>query len=336
MGSRERRLFDLNELPGEDEETDGVPCLQPQRAIPSSNTNTTDLFATAPGPQIITNNHAFSHASSVSGFQPFVRSISSQGSLVCAEQIRGGNWSSEVASSSKTTKGDGFKAAIPVELGSAEVKAVEKEEGEWSDAEGCADTYGSTCMPEQSLSDYGKELQEKGIDNVMDHCDPGANVESVSRNDENIRDENSDHTYLGLDLDTNDQKSNSSRNSEGNCKGDISVDGQEESGLVPKQKDIKGVEASHALKCAINPGKRSRFDQHKEAMLGKKRSRQTMFLNLEDVKQAGPIKTSTPRRQTFPAPVTIRTVKEARSTPPAERTGEKQSQPMNKDSKQDF
>ncbi|THG06572.1 hypothetical protein TEA_023293 [Camellia sinensis var. sinensis] len=334
MGSRERRLFDLNELPGEDEETDGIPCLQPQRAIPSSNTNTTDLFATAPGPQIITNNHAFSHASSVSGFQPFVRSISSQGSLVCAEQIRGGNWSSEVASSSKTTKGDGFKAAIPVELGSAEVMAVEKEEGEWSDAEGCADTYGSTCMPEQSLSDYGKELQEKGIDNVMDHCDPGANVESVSRNDENIRDENSDHTSLGLDLDTNDQKSNSSRNSEGNCKGDISVDGQEESGLVPKQKDVKGVEASHALKCAITPGKRPRFDQHKEAMLGKKRSRQTMFLNLEDVKQAGPIKTSTPRRQTFPAPVTIRTVKEARSTPPAERTGEKQSQPMNKDSKQ--
>ncbi|CAL5348743.1 unnamed protein product [Camellia sinensis] len=334
MGSRERRLFDLNELPGEDEETDGIPCLQPQRAIPSSNTNTTDLFATAPVPQIITNNHAFSHASSVSGFQPFVRSISSQGSLVCAEQIRGGNWSSEVASSSKTTKGDGFKAAIPVELGSAEVMAVEKEEGEWSDAEGCADTYGSTCMPEQSLSDYGKELQEKGIDNVMDHCDPGANVESVSRNDENIRDENSDHTSLGLDLDTNDQKSNSSRNSEGNCKGDISVDGQEESGLVPKQKDVKGVEASHALKCAITPGKRPRFDQHKEAMLGKKRSRQTMFLNLEDVKQAGPIKTSTPRRQTFPAPVTIRTVKEARSTPPAERTGEKQSQPMNKDSKQ--
>ncbi|CAI8607919.1 unnamed protein product [Vicia faba] len=50
-------------------------------------------------------------------------------------------------------------------------------------------------------------------------------------------------------------------------------------------------------------------------MLGKKRSRQTMFLNLEDVKQAGPIKTSTPRRQTFTSPVISRTVKEVRTVP---------------------
>ena len=38
-------------------------------------------------------------------------------------------------------------------------------------------------------------------------------------------------------------------------------------------------------------------DAHMEAKLGKKCNRQTMFLNLEDIKRAGPIKTPTPKRQ---------------------------------------
>ncbi|XP_061363998.1 uncharacterized ATP-dependent helicase C29A10.10c-like isoform X2 [Gastrolobium bilobum] len=95
----------------------------------------------------------------------------------------------------------------------------------------------------------------------------------------------------------------------------------EEPSLAPKQKEVKGIEASHALRCANNLGKR-KIDQRKEEMLGKKRNRQTMFLNLEDVKQAGPIKTSTPRRQTFASPVISRTVKEVRTVPPqVERVG---------------
>nr|XP_012574080.2 uncharacterized ATP-dependent helicase C29A10.10c-like isoform X2 [Cicer arietinum] len=88
----------------------------------------------------------------------------------------------------------------------------------------------------------------------------------------------------------------------------------EEPNLAPKQKEVKGIEASHALRPATIPGKR-KIDQRKEEMLGKKRSRQTMFLNLEDVKQAGPIKTSTPRRQTFASSVISRTVKEVRTVP---------------------
>nr|KYP63681.1 putative helicase DDB-G0274399 [Cajanus cajan] len=88
----------------------------------------------------------------------------------------------------------------------------------------------------------------------------------------------------------------------------------EEPTLIPKQKEVKGIEASHALRCANNPGKR-KIDQRKEEMLGKKRNRQTMFLNLEDVKQAGPIKTSTPRRQTFSSPIISRTIKEVRTVP---------------------
>ncbi|XP_057502593.1 helicase sen1-like isoform X2 [Actinidia eriantha] len=335
MGSRERLFIDLNEIPvEEDEETNAVTCFQTQRVIPSSNVHTSDLITTSPGLQRIVNNCAFSHASTVSGFQPFVRPKSSPVSLVCAEQMRAVDMRCEVASLSKTNNGEDTIEAPQIDLGSAEIQVVEKEEGEWSDAEDSASAHGSSGMGEQSLSGPGKESEGKGMANLRDHFKVGANTEDVSQNDDKIKDENGDRISLGLDLDTSGQKSISSRSLGGNCEGDVSMDGREEPGLVPKQKEVKGIEASHALKCANNPGKRPRFDQHKEAMLGKKRSRQTMFLNLEDVKQVGSIKTSTPRRQNIPAPITIRTGREARPVTPTERIGEKQSQPVNKDSKQ--
>ncbi|KAE9468048.1 hypothetical protein C3L33_00037, partial [Rhododendron williamsianum] len=264
MGSRERPFFDLNELPAEEnEEAIDASCFQPQRAMPSSNRHTTEMFAASAGPQ---------------------------------KTMRAVDLGSEVASLSKIAVGEDKMQSPLVDLGSMEIRAVEKEEGEWSDAEGS-----------------------------------GMDMEAVT----GIKDENNDLSSLGLDPDTNNRKSSNSQNPEGNCKGDMSMDGQEELGFVPKQREVKGTEASHALKCANNSGKRPRFDQQKEVMLGKKRNRQTMFLKLDDIKQAGPIKTSTPRRQTFPAPVTIRTVKESRNIPPpAERNGEKQSHPMNKDPKQ--
>ncbi|KAL6984192.1 hypothetical protein U1Q18_017569 [Sarracenia purpurea var. burkii] len=300
MDSRKRPLFDLNELPtGEDEETNGVSCFQHQQAIPSSNVHTSDLFATS------------------NDLQRTMRRV---------------DFSSKVASLSKMANNEDKSAALQRDFGSAVIQAVEKEEGEWSDAEeDSTDAYGSSSMRRQSLTDHGKELMVKGMPSMMDHFNYGANTENIAQI--NIKNENNDHT-IGLNVDNNDQKNNSSQNTEGNCKADMFMDGQEEPGLVPKQREVKGVEASHALKCANNHGKRPRFDQHKEAMLGKKRNRQTMFLNLEDVKQAGPIKTSTPRRQNFPAPTTIRTVKEVRTFPPGECIGEKQSQTMTKDSKQ--
>ncbi|CBI19136.3 unnamed protein product, partial [Vitis vinifera] len=233
MGSRGRPLFDLNEPPAEDEEeNDGVFSFQPQKALPSLNSHTPDLFSTSSGLGI-------------------------------------------------------------------RIQTVEREEGEWSDDESSANVYGSSIF-------------------------------------ESTKEENNSHASVTLDPDTHDQRSNSSRNSEGNGKGDVGpMDGQEEPGLVPKLKEVKGVEASFAVKCANNPGKKHKLDQHKEAMLGKKRTRQTVFLNLEDVKQAGPMKTSTPRRQNFPAPITTRIVKEIRSVPPpAERIGEKQNHSMIKDQKQ--
>ncbi|KAK6118930.1 hypothetical protein DH2020_047326 [Rehmannia glutinosa] len=201
---------------------------KPQRAIPSTSTPTTDLFVASAGPQGIVNNHAFSHASSVSGFQPF-----------------------------------DIKAALNLQSGSVDAQAIEKEEGEWSDAEGLDDPNGRSVIHEDSSGASDKQVLEKGTVEMMECNVPVGSLEIRSP----------------------------------------------------------------------NPGDRPKLDQQKEAMLGKKRSRQTMFLNLEDVKQAGALKSSTPRRQ-IPAPTISRTVKEARPTLPSAERGDKQTQPVVRDTKQ--
>ncbi|MFQ6662828.1 hypothetical protein Gotur_030550 [Gossypium turneri] len=325
MGSRGRLLFDLNEPPAEDdEESDRGICIQPQKALPSANPHATDLFVTSSGSQRIANNHAFSHASTGSGFQPFIRPKVSTCPEVGVEPKRTGDHNSNLASSSSRSNISGeIKSQVAASFvsGSANAQAMEREEGEWSDAEGTADAYGNFCMHEEV-----KASQEQGVQELESNA-LGVTVESVSAA------ENS-HSPLRLEQHLNEQKGNSVQISEGDGKGNISIDGQEEPVLVPKQREVKGIEASHALKCANNPVKR-KIDQQKEAMLGKKRNRKTMFLNLEDVKQAGPIKTSTPRRQNFPTPVITRTVKEVRTNPQSgERAGEKQGQPINEDQKQ--
>lgn len=336
MGSKGKPLFDLNEPPAEDdEENDGVFCFQPQRAVPSSSSHTSDLFAASSSAQKIANNHAFSHASSVSGFQPFTRTKGAQGAEVSGDQKSLGDVSSKSASS-KPSNGEDKYEASRLELGSGDYQLVEKEEGEWSDAEGSADSHRSNnSIHERLITRSNIVEQVKQVAEMAEDSYPGSGVESISCNPANhINDGNSNHASLGLDSFSNDRKNSSSRNSQSNCKADISKDGHEDSALVPKPREAKGAEASHALKFANSSGKRPKLDQHKEAMLGKKRSRQTMFLNLEDVKQAGAIKSSTPRRQ-IPAPIMTRIVKEIRPTlVPAELSGENQIQPTNKDPKQ--
>jgi senataxin len=79
MGSGGRPLFDfdLNEPPTEDnDEKDSVFCCQPQKTQPSTNSHSSDLLVASTAAQGIMNNDAFSHASTVSGFQPFIRSKS--------------------------------------------------------------------------------------------------------------------------------------------------------------------------------------------------------------------------------------------------------------------
>ncbi|XP_017609328.1 uncharacterized ATP-dependent helicase C29A10.10c-like [Gossypium arboreum] len=325
MGSRGRPLFDLNEPPAEDdEESDLASCFQPQKALPSANAHTSDLSVTLTGSQQRVNSDRFLHVSSDLGFQTFIQPKASSLTKVDIELERPEDQNSNLASSSSKSKSNnsretkGLVAASSVSA-STNAQAGEREEGEWSDAEDSADASGSNSIHEEV-----KASQKRAINEVMDHSSAsGMIIQSVSATENN-------HSPLKLDQFLNDQMGNSSQNSEGSGKGDITIDGQEESGLVSKQREVKGIEASHTLRCANNLGKR-KIDQQKEAMLGKKRNRKTMFLNLEDIKQAGPIKTSTLRKQNIPMPVVTRTVKEYHI---GERIGEKQGRPINEDQKQ--
>ncbi|KAM7518597.1 hypothetical protein LguiB_017559 [Lonicera macranthoides] len=146
-------------------------------------------------------------------------------------------------------------------------RVVEKEEGEWSDADGSTDPNTNSSMH--------KQLNAKSI-----------------------------------------------------CKGDIAVDDLEDSSLELKRGESKGVEVK---KCSNNLGKQTKFDHHKETMLGKKRNRQTMYLKWEEAKEVGPNKSSTPRRQNLLAPPRRRIVKD--TNPVLGPTEEKQIQATIKESK---
>ncbi|KAJ4954203.1 hypothetical protein NE237_031035 [Protea cynaroides] len=336
MGCRGRPFFDLNEPPTEeDEEIDAVLCLQPQKALPCLNSHASDLFSSE-GSQRILNNNAFSHATSFSGFQPFVRPkhINSIEDNV-KQKKKVDDLNSKNASS---MYGEETKTTLPLAAGPADAQVVEREEGEWSDAEGSGDAFGINLenhRSEQFTNVNNENVETQELAARSDLSATNKAFESISRDSqfpEGTKDEftnttkveNCSHVSSGLDMESFGRTGSNSRHSESNAKGDTNMDGQDESSMAVNKKDVKGIEASHALKFVNNPGKRHKLDQHKEAMLGKKRSRQTMFLNLEDVKQAGPIKTSTPKRQTFSLPMTARTVKEIRNIPsPAERSGER-------------
>ncbi|OIW17097.1 hypothetical protein TanjilG_20201 [Lupinus angustifolius] len=298
MGSRGRPLFDLNEPPAEDnDERDGVVCFQPQKTLPSTNPHGSDLFTASSAAQGIANNHAFQHASSVSGFQPFVRPKSA----------------SITEADSNSSKYEDVKVTESRIMSLANEQSTEREEGEWSDEEGSANVSGSSNLKRQS-----KDTEEQPLPAMVDGsvAVPSNGKSSNIKISDSTNEEKSSRAPIGLESNSSssEQKSNSIPNSESNIKNEASIDAQEEPILVPKQKEVKGIEASHALRCANNLGKR-KIDQRKEEMLGKKRNRQTMFLNLEDVKQAGTIKTSTPRRQISASPIVSRTVKEVRTIP---------------------
>lgn len=291
MASEGKLLFDLNELPTEDDDgSDHVNCDQPQKAVPSANPNNSGLLATPSCSQDKVNNRLFLHASTVSGFQPFVRPIAAQHTDAASEQKLDEDSVKVSLSSSRSDTLEEAKVSssmVPKDSG-----APEREEGEWTESEVPANEN------VHSSSDSKVGLPENG----------------VSSDYSKVTDQ--DNSAIGLDINSNSdlQKRSSNQISEGVAKEGASIDGLQEQGSTVKQRETKGVEASHAIKYANTTVKR-KFDQQKETMLGKKRNRQTVFLNLEDVKQAGPIKTTTPRRQNFPQPVVTRTVRESRAGP---------------------
>ncbi|KAF9610314.1 hypothetical protein IFM89_021984 [Coptis chinensis] len=299
---------------GGDGESDVVLNLQPQRIRPSLNSHTADLFAPAEGCQRILNSSSFSHEPSVSGFQPFVRPKDPHSSDELAKRHKLHHVISNVASSSNiVNQREEKKAALVLAPGFTlmDAEAVEKEEGEWSDVEGSADAFLRSpiiikqerprivdCPTEHkqgmaeraSVSSSGKAAEKSSRDVKWTE---GLKDEVVENSKGETKNHGSEFTCSGV------------RDSDDSVKGDTSIVGQEEASLAFKQRDVKGAEVQ-GIKPANNPGKKLKHDPYKEAQLGKKRSRQTVFLNLEELKQAGPLKSSTPRRQAVSSTLTAR------------------------------
>ncbi|XP_072990677.1 uncharacterized protein [Typha latifolia] len=330
MGSRGKLLFDLNELPTEEEdEKNTVVVSQPQKSLPILSNRTSNLLPPPEGCQRIIN--AFTHASSGSVFQPFVRNKDSQNLKEC--KMEGVDLNANRASTSIIANYTDDTKGARLPPAGQDVQAVEREEGEWSDVADNSDTVGTDPSDKDEIDSTEAAQEQK----ATEESETG-----LVKSDDIDKD---DRTLLGptnsevLDTYTDEKVygpsgSESNRNLECEFKG-LSADGLEEHPSTTKFKDVKGVEASYALKVGHNPAKRPKLDEHKEAMLGKKRARQTLFINVEDAKQAGTMKTSMPRRQTsFPAPIITRTVKDASRASAAvvERFAERQSQPISKES----
>ncbi|XP_062205136.1 uncharacterized protein LOC133907122 isoform X2 [Phragmites australis] len=344
MGSRGRMLFDLNELPEEVEEAAVLPqeaatvvpqeaaavisqeaavvVSQPQKSLPVPTTCPSNLFQPGEGSQAlgILNNNAFKHAPCGSGFQPFVRNKDSHDTK---EPIKVEvDLNSSVASTSMAANHISDNVAPKAEPCNQVSQAVEREEGEWSDVDGVSDTEGSSFSNKEesvgtATTHVKKESQEnKSGDVIKDET-------AAESSDTEMADASKDPVVCG----STGPESVKNLEFKGNLPGD-------DLDSCNKSKDVKGVEATYALKFASNPAKRPKLDEHKEAMLGKKRARKTVFINVEDAKQAGTMKTSTPRRQSsFPAPIVTRTVKEA-SRGFGEKAAEKQSQQAIRDQRQ--
>ncbi|KAL8158565.1 hypothetical protein V2J09_000102 [Rumex salicifolius] len=327
MGSREKPVFDLNQAPMDSSEE-----FDEQKAA-SSRYNPDTLEASAD--PCMANNTALSQKILASKSHPFVRT------RICPSLENNDNMKN-------LGGGDSYVPSIPkfssngkkistVDSRSVCRQSVEREEGEWSDGELIADVRGnvSSTRAIQSIKS-GKALQEQGLAGPRDQSAFRVSVErssltdsvnELARNETNI-------LCAGLNTRVHDLVGSGDCNADVSSEANFSVDGQRDSDAVPKKKESKGTEASYALKCANNIGKKHKLDDQKEAMLGKKRNRQTMFLNLEDVKQVGAVKSSTPKRQSIPPP-SSRTLRGSRSFPsPAEHNGEKQNEFKTKDQSQ--
>ncbi|KQJ96146.1 uncharacterized ATP-dependent helicase C29A10.10c [Brachypodium distachyon] len=326
MGSRGRILFDLNELPTEAEEEEAaVVVSQPQLPVPTVYPSTLFPPQKVPQSQGILNNHAFKHASSGSGFQPFVRTKDSEN---LKEPIKTEKkLDTTAASTSTVTNHVSDSVAQHAEPSNQVSQAVEREEGEWSDADGASDTAGSSLSnKEESSGTASTQVKRDSPERepaTVKSCGVIKDDTAAEPSDTEMADVSKDPVLrapTGLEPLKN-----------LDCKGNQPGDD-----LDPcnRSKDVRGVEANYALKFTNNPAKRPKLDEHKVAMLGKKRARQTVFINVEDAKQAGTMKTITPRRQSsFPAPIVTRTVKEA-SRGVGERAAEKQSMPVIRDQRQ--
>ncbi|KAG0494719.1 hypothetical protein HPP92_005713 [Vanilla planifolia] len=124
---------------------------------------------------------------------------------------------------------------------------------------------------------------------------------------------------------------------DGTTEGDTSGEVIEQPSVAIKRKEVKGIEAIHALRLANhNPAKRSKYDEEKEQKLGKlgKTKPKTILVGMEDVKNNSSMKNSSYRRQNSTASIVTRTVKDMpRSSTVLEQTTERSIRAGTKDQK---
>ncbi|XP_042463228.1 uncharacterized ATP-dependent helicase C29A10.10c-like [Zingiber officinale] len=307
MGVSGRPLFDLNELPEEEVNVDDCPIdYQPQKSLPVANLNSSTLLPSSEGCQRIQNNQTFTHAPTGSGFQPFSRKEVSK--KLKEFEKSGAESNTDQALTSVDSSFKDVNKISRLLSGSQGGLEAEREEGEWSDMEVHGEDIKSISSNKEEDLDgesADKQIMNEESESLVKTDESSHNKSSflgITTNEvcESIRDLNENRPFL---------------DSYGSCNSrvDASDDGFGESSIV-KLREVKGVEASHALRFVNNPVKRPKIDEQKEAMLGKKRARQTVFINVEDVKQVSSMK-PTPKRQTsFPAPIVTRTVKDSSCT----------------------
>ncbi|KAK4722283.1 hypothetical protein R3W88_012516 [Solanum pinnatisectum] len=131
------------------------------------------------------------------------------------------------ASLSKLSQEHTMKSLLQPDLNSLDMQVAEKEEGEWSDAEGSTYADKNCGFNDKSNTDVDKALQEKSAVEPVSNSDKVGSVDYASQDNEKGNGENYNISSLELDRDTSDRKSNSSRNSETSSKADITMDGQE-------------------------------------------------------------------------------------------------------------
>lgn len=320
MGSRGRPLFDLNEPPSEEEMDELVavsPCVL-QKSLPTLNPRASNLLPSLEECPRIFNNNAFTHAASGSGFQPFFRIKEQHRESAKRREDDSVVTSQGPAAAAAATAASRCEDEKVVEVVvTKEVQPVEKEEGEWSDMEGNADVSS------------GSKEDEKAFENGN-----GSDVAMLDMNNDSLIPSTSND---GAGDCTKDAKG-----SDDSFKGDTPADVLEEPSGAVKRKEVRGIEATHALRLANhNPAKKAKYDEEKEQKLGKlgKTRPKTILVGMEDVKNNCSMKNTPQRRQSsFAATTTTTTriaVKEiSRSSSVIERTVEKPSQGGIKDQKQ--
>ena len=163
-------------------------------------------------------------------------------------------------------------------------RVAEREEGEWSDIEDGSDANHKKEEPKAEFTLMKNNTSVRGSDLHDDMKDVHSNVSSGAEGSA----------------------------SDCNSKGEGSGDGFDDSLINGRPKVVKGAEANQWLRIVNSVGKRPKIDEHKVAMLGKKRHRQTVFINIDEVKQAGTMKSTTPKRPpSFSSSLVTRAVKDS-------------------------